>query len=167
VRLPPAIAVAAVALLSGCGSDSLPQSGDPEAVRMLAFAGHGRELSDRTAQAGVALLHEGADARETRRYLVRLGGEAVRLREDVERGTEMGSPARAEVIRAAREDLAAARFLGVYTSRRAAARLRLAAGHLRSANGALRGAEAELRAGVGAAHAGALERLTRPAPALR
>jgi hypothetical protein len=161
-----AIAVAAV-VLGACGSDDLPHSGHPEAVRMLAFAGHGRELVDRTAQAGVALLHEDADPRETRRYLVRLGGEAARLREDVERGTALGAPARAEVIRAAREEAAAARFLDVYTSRRAETQVASAERHLRAADGALRGAESELRAAAGSTHAGELERLRRPAPALR
>jgi hypothetical protein len=158
-----AIVVAALAVAAGgCGGGQVSDSGDPAAMRMLAFAKHARRLADGTDRAALAFTREHADARETRRLLARLEGESARLRHDVERGVPIGTVARAAVAGSAKETATAAHFLGDYTSDREAFQLSHGRLHLAMAAGALRAARRVLTPRLGPGFAGELDRLGAP-----
>lgn len=158
------IAAAVSVAAAGCGgTDSgWRDPGDPAAVRMLAFAVHARTLTDTVDRAALALVHEGADARETRRLAARAGGDAARLRDDVERSVTIGARGRAPVVAAARWTSVAAHALVDYTADRRGPELALALARLSRSETALGAAATALARPAGAAFADELARLRAP-----
>jgi hypothetical protein len=156
------LALAAGLTTGGCGGGHVTDGGDPSAMRMLAFATHARRLTDATDRAALAFTRENADARGTRRLLARLSGQAARLRHDVERGTRIGTVARAAVAGAAKETARGAQFLGDYTTDREPFQLSHGLAHVAAAAAALRAAGRDLRPHLGRGFENELARLAAP-----
>jgi hypothetical protein len=153
-----------VVLLAGCGAD-VGEPGDPQARRMLVFAGHGRAIENQVGAAGRALLVGHASARDTRLVLAKLVQRATLLHTDVTR-TPLGVPGRVPTLEGAREVRSAAEFLHSYAEGHDDG-LELAVAHLEAATRAFDGAAGALRPALTAVQEEALARLEAPTPAVR
>lgn len=136
-RLRPLCAVALLVALgvAGCGSSNrdVQDSGSPLSMHMLAFAQGARQLTDETNQAALAFVQHKQTALDTRLYVARLGGEASRLTEEVERDVDYGTVARPQVIIASRAVDTAAQLLVRYTAVRSGKDLTAAQANLKTA----------------------------------